>query len=191
MTTVNNRQLTKSRTANLSLCALFTALTGICACIAVPLPFTPVPVSLATLAVLLSGGLLGAKYGAISQIVYIVLGAIGIPIYHSFTSGVGILVGPTGGYLVGYIAMAFVIGLLIKRLPLNKYKGYSVISIGIAITIGMYVCYALGTLWFMLTTGTGLWSALAMCVLPFLPGDALKLIAGTILIKKLRPILLR
>lgn len=179
-------QLAKySKTTRLVLAALFTALTAVCAYISIPLPFTPVPITLATLAVTLSGALLGPKYGVLSQVIYLLLGAFGVPVFHNFTGGLGILTGPTGGYLIGYLTMSFLTGLILSR----SKKDTSVPIIIIAIVTGLVSCYLLGTLWFMITSGTPLIPSLTACVLPFLPGDALKTIVGCFLIKKLRPVL--
>ncbi|MEG0829443.1 MAG: biotin transporter BioY [Anaerovoracaceae bacterium] len=173
-----------SPTAYLLICALFAALTGVFSAISIPLPFTPIPVNLATLSVFLAGGLLGTKYGTISQTVYLALGAIGVPVFHSFTGGIGILVGPTGGYILGYVLAAYVIGLISSKNPKNK-----ITVLAIAMVFGIAACYALGTVWFMISTGTGLTASLISCVIPFLPGDGLKIVASCLLIKKLRPIL--
>lgn len=174
-----------SKTTRLMLAALFTALTAICAYISIPLPFTPVPITLATLAATLSGALLGPKYGVLSQVVYLLLGAVGVPVFHNFTGGLGILTGPTGGYLIGYLTMAFLTGLIICQAK----KGTSIPVIAIAMIIGLASCYLLGTAWFMISSGTALIPSLVSCVIPFLPGDAVKTIVGCFLIKKLRPIL--
>lgn len=104
-----------SKTTDLILTALFTALTAAGAMLSLPLPFTPVPLTLATLASMLAGAFLGSKYGSLSQLIYILLGAIGVPVFHNFTAGLGILAGPTGGYLLGYIATAFFTGILLKK----------------------------------------------------------------------------
>lgn len=174
-----------SKTTCLLLCALFAALTAICSFISIPLPFTPVPVNLATLSVFLAGGLLGCRYGTLSQIVYVLLGAAGAPVFHNFTAGLGIVAGPTGGYILGYVTAAFFTGLIIER---SKGEN-SVPALIAAMTLGLLSCYGLGTLWFMVSAHTSLPAALAACVIPFLPGDALKICAGCILIKKLRPVL--
>lgn len=172
-----------SKTVNLLLCALFAALTSVCSFISIPLPFTPVPVNLATLSVFLAGGLLGLKYGTISQAVYLLLGAAGVPVFHNFTGGLGILAGPTGGYILGYIAAAFLTGLVI-----NLFGGkLSWPVLILAMITGLAACYTLGTLWFMVLTGTGLAPSLASCVVPFLPGDGLKILAAGILLRHLRP----
>jgi biotin transport system substrate-specific component len=167
------------KTKKMILYALFAALTAACSMISIPLPFTPVPINLATLSVFLAGGLLGSKGGAISQLVYVLLGAIGLPVFHSFTGGLGILSGPTGGYIIGYVAAAWLIGFMVEKLGQGYYKNM------ISMAAGLAVCYALGTLWFMYITSTGLVAALMLCVVPFLLGDAFKIVAGSILVKKL------
>ena len=106
---------TYSRTANLALCGLFAAITAVCSYVSIPLGFTPVPVNLATLAVFLAGGILGSRYGTISLAVYTLLGAAGIPVFSEFRGGLGVLAGPTGGYIIGYIAAAFLTGLIVEK----------------------------------------------------------------------------
>lgn len=204
-----------ARTRLLILSALFAALTAVGSWISIPLPFSPVPINLATLSVFLAGGLLGPAGGAASQAVFVALGAVGLPVFHSFTGGVGILAGPTGGYLIGYIAAAWIAGtgfaaaasqttaaanhtpaaashnttaashkpaaaLPNKKPPL--LQGAAILA------VALLACYFLGTLWFMLSTGTGLAAALLLCVVPFLPGDALKIAAALLLLGKLAPI---
>ena len=105
------------------LCALFAALTAIFSQIMIPLPFTPVPINLALLAVWLCGIVLGAKRGAISILVYILLGAIGVPVFHGFMGGIGVLAGPTGGYIVGYLPAVVIFGFLYNRyISVNNYN---------------------------------------------------------------------
>ena len=172
----------------MALCGLFAALMAICSLISIPLGFTPVPVNLATLGVFLAGGLLGKKYGTISIGVYVLLGAVGVPVFAGFRGGLSVLVGPTGGYIIGYIAAAFLVGLLTELLvpKAGRSAGREILACIIAMIIGLFACYLLGTLWFMISTHTGVWAALVSCVFPFLPGDALKIAAGTILTQKLR-----
>ncbi|HWQ77584.1 MAG TPA: biotin transporter BioY [Anaerovoracaceae bacterium] len=167
------------KTKKMILCALFAALTAVCSMISIPLPFTPVPVNLATLSVFLAGGLLGSRDGAVSQGIYVILGAVGVPVFHSFTGGLGILTGPTGGYIIGYIAAAWLTGFMIEKLGQSFMKNI------LSMIAGLAACYALGTLWFMYIMSTELAAALMMCVVPFLAGDALKILAGSILVKKL------
>lgn len=174
-----------SPTTKLLLSALFAALTAACSFLSVPLPFSPVPINLATLSVFLAGGLLGFKYGSLSQLVYLILGAAGIPVFHNFTSGIGVLAGPTGGYIVGYVVAAFLIGLILHFF----YEKHSPAVLVLSMLSGLAACYGLGTIWFMISTGSALIPALVACVIPFLIGDALKIAAAYILIRKLRPIL--
>ncbi|MCL2493626.1 MAG: biotin transporter BioY, partial [Clostridiales bacterium] len=92
------------------LCAVFAALTGVLSQIQIPLPFTPVPINLALLPVFICGGALGAKRGAVSMVIYILLGAVGAPVFVGFSGGVGALAGPTGGYILGYLPAAVIMG---------------------------------------------------------------------------------
>ena len=103
------------KTRSLILCALFAALTAVLSQIAIPIQ--PVPVNLATFSVFVAGGVLGAKRGAISQAAYVLLGVIGLPVFASFSGGMGILLGPTGGYIVGYVAAAWLVGALVRTVP--------------------------------------------------------------------------
>jgi len=170
----------KIKTKEIIFCALFAALTAILSQISIPLPFTPVPINLATVSVCLGAGLLGSKLGAISQVVYVIIGAIGVPVFANFSGGLGIVAGPTGGYIIGYIVATILIGVIIKRLGenLNAYI--------IAMSIGILGCYTIGTAWFMYITKTGLFEALIMCVVPFLIGDMLKVVLSAFLVKRLK-----
>lgn len=159
------------------LCALFVALTAVLSQIAIPVQ--PVPVNLATLSVMLAGGVLGAKNGAVSQAVYVLMGMIGLPVFSSFSGGVGIVAGPTGGYIIGYIAAAWLIGLLASRC------GGKVWQLALIMAAGEALCYLLGTAWFMLSTGTGLVESLLLCVVPFLLGDAAKIAVASLLVPAL------
>ncbi len=204
--------MTSSKTKKMMLTALFTAITAVCAMISIPLPFTPVPINMATLAIFMAGGLLGWKYGSLSQIVYVLLGAMGAPIFSGFRGGLGHLVGPTGGYLLGYIVAAFLVGVIVdlamkgqsglgKLNPVKdkdpskpdsafKKTGNFVMTAILvsAMIVGLSSCYILGTAWFMHVTGTNLGAALVSCVVPFLIGDGLKILAATLLVLRLKPI---
>lgn len=182
-----------SKTAYMALCGLFAALMAICSLISVPLGFTPVPVNLATLGVFLAGGLLGRKYGTVSMIVYVLLGAVGVPVFAGFRGGLSVLAGPTGGYIIGYIVAAFLIGLLVEiflgekgTVKSGRARLTELLLCALAMVAGLAACYFLGTIWFMFSTHTGLWPSLISCVFPFLPGDALKIIAGALLVQRLR-----
>lgn len=187
----NDRYKKKRRKNHLTLLiltALFAALTAVGAWISIPLPFTAVPITLATMLASIAGALLGPWYGALSQIIYLLLGAIGVPVFHNMTGGIGILAGPTGGYLIGYITSALLCGFLMQLLCKEKTTWW---GIAIASLVGLASCYVLGTIWFIYLSGTGLVASLTMCVFPFLPGDALKTVVIVLLVRKLRPALQR
>ncbi len=171
----------KAKTIHLVLCALFAALTAVLAQIAIPIG--PVPISLATFSVFMTGALLGAKSGAVSQAVYVLLGAMGVPVFAGFKGGLGVLFGPTGGYIAGYILAAWLVGFVAEKFG-NKLWG--LLS---AMLAGFFACMITGTGWFMLITQNGLAKALMICVVPFLPGDALKMILAASLAYRLRPLL--
>lgn len=158
--------------------SLLTALTAVCAQIQIPLPV--IPINLALLGVYLCGALLGARWGALSMAAYVLMGAVGMPVFAGFLSGPSVLFGPTGGYLFGYILCAAVVGALSRRLR------FSTTSLCLSMALGTAVCYAAGTLWFVLTSGSGLWAVLTTCVLPFLPGDALKIVLASALVLRTR-----
>ena len=110
---------------------------------------------------------------------YLLIGLVGVPVFSGYGAGIAKLAGPTGGYLVGYLLLAFIGGLFIE-----KSKGQPVIS-GIGLVLGDAACYVLGTIWFMILTGADLVSALGWCVLPYLPGDAVKIVLAAVLTMQL------
>lgn len=114
----------KNKIKEMVFAALFAALTAAVAWFKIPLPFTPVPITLQTLVVLMSGAMLGPYYGALSMIIYLVLGAIGLPVFAGGSSGIGALLGPTGGYLFSYPIAAFIIGKMLEKKKLNKFLKY-------------------------------------------------------------------
>lgn len=162
-------------------CALFAALTAVCSQIQIPLPM--VPINLALFSVHLAALLLGKKYGAISQAVYILLAAVGVPVMAGLTGGLGQLLGKTGGYAIGYILSAFLTGLICEK------WGYAFWKMCIAAVIGCAGCYVLGTIWFMAVTGLNLATSMTYCVTPFLPGDVVKIVLAALLATRLRPVL--
>lgn len=171
-----------TRLRNMVLCALFAALTAVCSQIAVPMPWG-VPINLALLAVYLAGGLLGPMRGTVSQAVYLLLAAIGVPVMAGFQGGAAALFGKTGGYVIGYLLAALITGLL------AEHWGRKLLPLCCAMVLGCFGCYVLGTLWFMVVTGTGLMQSLAWCVLPYLPGDAIKIVLAAMLVERVHPLL--
>ena len=157
------------KTRELCIVAVMAALLCILAPLSVPIG--PIPISLATFAIYLAGGLLGWKRALAATAVYILLGAVGVPVFAGFTGGAQKLLGVTGGYIVGYLPLAAIVGLSAER-------GKSRLSLPLGMMLGTAVLYAIGTAWFMIAMGRSLGAALGACVLPFLPGDALKIAAA-------------
>ena len=176
---------TPASVKNMILCSIFAALTAVCAQIAVPLPFTPIPLHLAMLPVILAGGMLGSKLGLRSQLVYLGLGCLGVPIFAGMQGGLGVLLGPTGGFLMGYLPAAWISGRFYQRSGrFHQKKGFSMwYQTGIFI-LALFSCYALGVLWYMAVTGVGWTAAFASCILPFLPGDILKSVVAVFLLRR-------
>ena len=123
----------------------------------------------ALFAVHLSGAVLGPRWGTAAVLVYIALGACGVPVFLGFQGGLVYLFGKTGGYVLGYVFDALIVGFWSRSL------GNSLAHLCAAMTVGVLTCYAFGTMWFMVLTGMGLMESLMFCVIPFLPGDAVKI----------------
>ncbi len=163
---------------NMVFCALFAALIAVSA--QIQFPVGPVPISLATFAVMMGGLLLGWKGGLLAVAVYLLLGAVGAPVFAGLKGGVAVLAGPTGGYLVGYLPYAALAGLGGAAWQ-EKFWGRCALLL-----CGTAVCYLLGTAWFMYQSGRGLADSLTLCVFPFLPGDAAKIALAAFLAPRLR-----
>jgi len=172
----------KMKTVNMALCALFVALSAVLSQISIPIG--TVPVNFTHISIFLSVGLLGTRYGTLSQIVYVILGAIGMPVFSGFTGGLGWVMGATGGFIIGYVVCAFVTGIIIDRF------GSSIRVLFLAMYAGWSITYLIGIPWFMIVTGTtSVVAALTACLLPFLLGDLVKTILSAVLINRLRPVL--
>ena len=172
---------THSKTYDLVYIALFAVLIAICAWISVP---TTVPFTLQTFGIFLTVGLLGGKRGSMAVLVYILLGAAGIPVFSGFTGGIGRLLGNTGGYIVGFLASALVMW------ALEKVMGRKTWALAVQMVLGLIACYAIGTVWFMVvysgTSGTvGLMTVLGWCVIPFIIPDLIKIALALVLTKRL------
>ena len=161
-------------TRNMTRCALFAAMMALCAWIGIPLGHTVF--TMQTFGVLLALGILGGKRGTVSILCYLLLGAAGLPVFSGFRGGIGAILGPTGGYLWGFLATGLVFWLL------EKWGRPA------AMIAGIIVCYACGTLWYMTYTGGALAAVLAQTVLPYLIPDALKLVLALRLTKRLQKI---
>ncbi len=143
--------------------------------IKIPLPFTPVPLTGQTFAVLVVGAALGARKGAASLLIYLLIGIAGLPVFAGGTSGTAVLFGPTGGYLAGFIAAAYLIGLLAAR-GLDRRIPTALA----AFLAGEVIIYVLGVAW--LSTYLGFGRAIQEGLLPFLLGDAIKLVAAALVL---------
>lgn len=171
---IPGRIIMNSKTKNLVLCAMCAAITCILAPISVPIG--PVPISLCTFAVMLAGVLLGAKFGFISQFIYVLLGAVGVPVFAGYSAGVSCIAGMTGGYIVAYPILALITGALYWVFGKKKTGWLRILWMFLAMIIGTVVLYAVGTAWFCVVSGTGVAAAMGMCVIPFLPGDFMKMV---------------
>lgn len=160
----------KMTTYQLAVTALMAAL--LCILGPMSVPIGEVPISLTNLVIYFAVFLLGTKLGTASYIVYLLLGAFGLPVFSAYSGGLGKLAGPTGGYLIGFIPMALISGLFLEKSGGKPW----ITALGMA--LGTLVAYALGTVWFCFQTGTGFVAALFICVIPFLPVDALKIAAA-------------
>ena len=166
---------------NIAYMALFSALTAICSWISIP---TLVPFTLQTFAIFLMVGLLGTKRSLLSILIYLLLGAIGLPVFAGFSGGLGILFGATGGYLIGFFFLVLTAGLIINRF------GHSFPILIAAFFCGLLVCYCFGTAWFLIvyarnTGPIGLGTALSWCVIPFLLPDTIKIVLAALAAKRL------
>ena len=158
---------------------LFTAILCILGPIAIVLPFSPVPVSLGTLGVLLACLMLGARNGLLCTALYLLLGFVGLPVFTGFTGGVGRLLGPTGGYMIGYLFLVLIGGILASR-----WKRHLLLQ-ALGLFIGMCICYLFGTLWLAYQTGIGFNDALWAGVIPYVPFDVGKIGAALMLAKSI------
>lgn len=165
--------------------AIGAALIAICSWISIP---TAVPFTLQTFAVFFVLLLLGGERGTIATLIYVLLGAVGVPVFAGFTGGIGILFGSTGGYIIGFLFIGLIYILFTKFFKKN-------IAIKIAaLVLGLAVCYAFGTVWFMhvymQNTGeVGLLTVLGWCVFPFIIPDLLKLVLAVIVAKRIEPVI--
>lgn len=167
----NNDKKVKFTVRDMCFIAMFAVIIAVCSWISVPLT---VPITLQTFGVFAALGVLGGKKGTIAVIVYVLLGAVGLPVFAGFKLGIGTLLGTTGGYIIGFVLSGIVYWAIT-----DKFGTKLAVTV-IAMALGLLVCYAFGTAWFMLvyTRSKGavtLWSALGWCVFPFIIPDAIKI----------------
>ena len=161
--------------------ALMAAVMCLLGPLALNIPFiSPVPISLGMLGVYLAVSILGMKAGTLSVAVYIILGFIGIPVFTNFTGGVSKLLGPTGGYIIGYIFMALICGFFMDRWESRFWVCF------LGMVLGTAVCYLFGTVWLAFQMSLTFPQALASGVLPYIPFDLAKLLLALILGRQVR-----
>ena len=186
---MNTARVVKTRehikALDLAYIAIGAALMAVCSWISIP---TAVPFTLQTFAVFFVLLLLGGERGTIATIVYVLLGAIGAPVFAGFSGGIGILFGNTGGYILGFIFIS-----LIYMLSERLFKKKTVAKIA-ALVLGLAVCYVFGTAWFMYiymreSGEVGLLTVLGWCVLPFIIPDIIKMVLAVVIAKRVEPVI--
>lgn len=162
----------KTTVFNMTSCALMAAL--MCVLCPVSVPIGPIPISLGILVILLTVYVLGTWRALISYTVYLLLGAVGMPVFSGFQGGLAKLAGPTGGYLVGFWLMILVSGLIMELCKRN------LLLTVLGMVAGVAVDYVVGTAWFVFQTESTVAHALDVCVFPFIPFDAAKIVIAVL-----------
>lgn len=169
--------------AALSYCAVFAAIIAVLAQISIPLP-GGVPLTLQTLGIMLAGIILGSRKGCLAVIIYILLGAVGLPVFAGFKGGISSVFGPTGGFIVSFwtVSLCSGIGFMLgRRAAANTHhKAMLYICTAVGILLGAVLNYAVGVVWFTSITGNTTQAAITMCVLPFIATDLIKVVLAVI-----------
>lgn len=187
MTNTTSEKLGSSlKTRDFTMAALFAALMAVCSWISIP---ATVPFTMQTFGVFLTVGLLGGKRGTIAIAVYLLLGAIGAPVFSGFSGGLGYMLGATGGYIIGFLFSAILMWVM------ESVFGRGMKVLAVSMVLGLLACYAFGTIWFMTvytknTGDIGLATALGWCVIPYIIPDVIKIALACILTRRLRPFIL-
>lgn len=175
-----NKKTGKGKTATLALIGLMAAITCIIGPFSIPLPFNLVPISLTNLVICFTMYILGMKKGTISYCIYLLLGLVGLPVFSGFTGGAGKLLGPTGGYLIGFIFLALISGFFIDK------WGNNMLLCMTGMIVGEAVMYLFGTAWLAYQAHMSFGAALWAGVIPFLPGDFIKIVLAMIVGPQIR-----
>ena len=171
---MNTLTTTAEHTKTMVMISLMAAVICILGPLSLAIPISPVPISLTNLAVYFTIYVLGTKKGTISYLIYLLIGLIGIPVFSGFTGGPAKLLGPTGGYLIGFIFMALLSGLCIEHTE-NRNVHF------IGMLLGTAVCYLFGTVWLAKLAVMSFDAALAAGVIPFIPGDLTKIVLALLI----------
>ncbi len=169
-------------------------LTAVCAaiiCVIAPwqIPVGAVPITLATFAVYMISAVTGPIRAAAAVAIYILLGSVGVPVFAGFKGGFNAVAGVTGGYIIGYLPCAFIIGLLCSKISSGKTSKARFWVYPASMAVGTVLLYAVGTAWYCIAAGVELAPALAACVFPFIPLDIVKIAAASILCARIAPAL--
>ena len=173
----------KMRTVDMAYIALFAVVMAVCAWISIP---AAVPFTLQTFGVFLAVAVLGGKRGTLAVLIYLLLGAVGIPVFAGFNGGLGYMLGATGGYIVGFVLSALVMWAMEAALGRKTWV------LAVSMVLGLAVCYVFGTAWFMVVYARnsgpiGLMTALGWCVVPYIVPDLVKIALALLLQKLLSP----
>ena len=177
-----NKKLT---TKDLTYIAMFAVILAVCAWVTIP---TTVPFTLQIFGAFAALGVLGGKRGTLAILVYILLGAVGLPVFSGFKGGIHVLAGTTGGYIVGMLLSGLFLWLMESLIGRNK--GLLLLYM----VLGLLICYVFGTAWFMVVYGrttepVGIWTALGWCVFPFVIPDLVKIVLAWILTPRIRKLI--
>ena len=170
------------KTKELTVTALCCALTAVSAPLTVTLPFTLIPFSLSLLPIFLTGALLPKRHAFLAVLLYVVLGMAGLPVFSGFAAGVGVLAGPTGGFIVGYPFTALLVSVAVEH-------RFSLLRYAVGAAAGLAVCYACGSVWYAVSAGVPYLQSLLATVVPFVGWDALKAVLAGSLAAALRVVL--
>lgn len=172
------------KTKKLVVISVMTAVLCVVGPITVPIPFGPVPISLATLVMFFAVYVLGTKQAVSATALYLLIGAIGVPVFSGFSGGVSKFAGPTGGYLAGYLPMVLIAGVIVEKSA--RLRRGSALTAACGMAAGTVACYLLGTLWYCSSCNVAFDRALLVCVVPFLPADVVKIAVAAVFGPKLR-----
>ena len=169
-------------TAQMTVTALMTAITCILAPMALPIPISPVPISLTNLVIFFMAYILGMKLSVASYVLYLLLGTVGLPVFSGFSGGLGKLIGPTGGYLAGFLFLIVIAGIF-----MDKASGrYRILFILAGMILGSVITYLFGTAWLTFQMNLTFVQGLFTGVIPYLPGDALKIVLAILVGPQIR-----
>ena len=163
----------KANVTQLTYTALMTAL--LCVLAPLSIPVASVPISASTFVISLAAVLLGSKYSMICVCLYLLIGMVGVPVFAGWRSGISVILGPTGGYLIGYLFIALFTGIFMK------YGKEKLVMIIIGMVLGTVSCYVIGTAWLAYELSLDLRAALMAGVIPFIPGDIIKIVVCAVI----------